>query len=356
MRQDLYRIKHHIFKFPYASVSHKLTLVKAYLLSKGCYHASTWPVLTKTCFTKYHKAIMDTYREITLEVFDAETNPEPLNDQEIIRKYNLVNPSVLLSLARLQLFARIFKKDVQALVELIRFHQPKGTSWMAALRDDFKWFSSHESYQDKHDFTINQWINEVRSDPKQFISTVRKYSSTPYANLHAFRASDVPDVVTVAAPVVIIPCHRCHLCDHLPFATHQQVMLHLFVEHQVKNLVHSRVTTTFCEICLLQFHTRTRLIEHIKGHKGRGTICLNNYFDIPPVYDAIQLAEIDAVEATKNRALSAAAHRMHYAQFPVYSLPGPFRVVKYITRPCRHMGTGLPCRHHPLGIGYQYRN
>ena len=107
------------------------------------------------------------------------------------------------------------------------------------------------------------------------------------------------------------------------------------------------VSTTHCEICLVEFHTRARLLEHVKGRHNRPNICLLNYLDKEPVYTQEQVIEIDKALAETNRKLYAAAHRQHYAAVPCFSLQGPFLPVKYVVKHNKD---------HPLGVGYSYRS
>ena len=233
----------------------------------------------------------------------------------------------------------------------IRFHLPKGSSWIAALVQDFKWLASSEIYREYYLYTIPQWVGVVKVDPKLFISNVRKFANTPFANLYSFipinSNPDPPFALDDIPPIPVAITNesfQCTICSHLPFQTKQQLMTHMCAAHRVKHDILVRVSTTHCEICLIQFHSRARLLQHLK--KKPKNICRENYFDFPPCYTADQLKEVDELEAVNHRKLYAAALRAYHAEKPCYSLLGCFRDIKYVTRPSKH---------HPLGKGYQYR-
>ena len=81
------------------------------------------------------------------------------------------------------------------------------------------------------------------------------------------------------------------------------------------------------------FHTRERLLEHLRYREQRTNICRNNYLDKTPVLDEYSLLEIDSQSAATNRELQARGLRRHHASEPAYRLQGPFLVINYVSKP-----------------------
>ncbi len=60
--------------------------------------------------------------------------------------------------------------------------------------------------------------------------------------------------------------HLPSTCPHCSkvFATYQRMALHMKVVHDVLDPVHKLVNSVFCPVCLLYFHNRVRLLNHLK--------------------------------------------------------------------------------------------
>ena len=313
-----------------------------------CFHCATWPSLSTRTFTIFNEAIMDTYRTITHNNFHHEDNPTPITDAQVIQNYALLKPTVLICTARIQLFARIFKKNVIALITIIHSFQHCTYGWIPALKNDLKWLATCPHYSDYANYTLVEWIGVISVDPKLFISNVRKFSATPFANL--FHQSTLPSLPTsppTPSPLEArLELFKCGTCSR-NFESLQLLTLHDFHVHGNKHIINQIVSTTFCEICLVQLHTRERLLNHVKGHKGRPNICRRNYLDMQPIYTKEELKIIDAELAPSYKRMHAIAVRRHKAEIPCFSLQGPFLPVKYVA---------CPSQHHPLGRGYKYYN
>ena len=74
----------------------------------------------------------------------------------------------------------------------------------------------------------------------------------------------------------------CIVCQKA-FPSRQQQSVHAFAAHGVKDVIGLYVNTTHCIICLKEFHTRARLLQHIAYRSDRTNICRLNYFDTDPV-------------------------------------------------------------------------
>ena len=94
-------------------------------------------------------------------------------------------PRTILRLARLSLFYRVVYKSPPLLGDIIDSQSgckyKKG--WVASLRSDLEWLCQSEFFQGCRGFDVRQWFELVRSKPKAFLSNVRKFCKSPFANI-----------------------------------------------------------------------------------------------------------------------------------------------------------------------------
>ena len=62
-----------------------------------------------------------------------------------------------------------------------------------AIKQDLIWLAKGQVYSHCVECSLVQWLDLIKYDPYTFINNVKKYSQTPFANLHACsEPSDVP--------------------------------------------------------------------------------------------------------------------------------------------------------------------
>ena len=99
------------------------------------------------------------------------------------------------------------------------------------------------------------------------------------------------------------------------------------------------VCDTVCPICLLDFHTRTRLLNHLKY---RSKLCATTLLSSEvPLISRENADELDSKERDFHRALYARGQRRHKAKENVFRVPGPLLV-----NPLAPHNSS-----HPLGLG-----
>jgi len=147
----------------------------------------------------------------------------------------------------------------------------------------------------------------------------------------------------LAAPVFKI--HKCQICSKQE-NSYQQFSMHQFKAHGIKDDIRLYVgggfTPATCRVCLKHFHTRERILNHVKKSK----VCRINAFFRGPVYTQKEAEELDASLQEENRNLQRAGFRRHVAKEPTFQVVGPFYNV--VIEP------DLYSDHHPLGRGHNY--
>ena len=103
------------------------------------------------------------------------------------------------------------------------------------------------------------------------------------------------------------------------------------------------IDTTHCPICLLEFWSRERVINHAKKCK----VCNENILMTPPILTQDQADAVDEMELKRFKALKARGLRRHAAVEPCVQAMGP--KLPIIIDPRRASA------HHPLGVGYDKR-
>lgn len=316
----------------------KLIVLKAYLLSGGTYQCSTWPILSKAAYAKFHACIVYLYRMVTGNTFKVITEGgDMFNDEALIQEYSLVAPIVMIRAARLQLFGRVVSKNVHIICSLFKVvdqipnNRCKG--WFAALAGDFEWLSLGAKVK-----APRSWIeaqNLVEQDPKRFRKHVRSFASSKFANL------DVPRAVPCYRPIGV---HNfsCNVCNKV-FNTKQSLALHEFKVHGIKDCLRKYVNTVFCPICMVMFHTRERLLNHLKY---RSPTCKTNILLGQPVLTEEEANNLDSQDAHNFVLMQKAGKRRHHCDAPAYRLQGP---TPYVI-------CSKPTNHHCLGFGHNYRN
>ena len=135
------------------------------------------------------------------------------------------------------------------------------------------------------------------------------------------------------------PCTECQQS----FSTKQALAVHSCKAHGTKRLQRRYVVTTHCEVCLVEFWTRERLVCHLAE---KSSICWANYVAFPPRLSEAQANELDAVDAGSMRQAIRSGARRHSVITPCVRLSGPLC-------PLRIHPT-MPSHHHSLGAGRRH--
>ena len=105
---------------------------------------------------------------------------------------------------------------------------------------------------------------------KTFFKGVRLFCRSPFANL----VMDAHSTPTAKAS----PDIRCDLCN-ATFDSSQQLGIHRFNVHSVKPEWGRFADSTHCIVCLREFHTKERVLNHIRY---RSVVCRTNHIARAP--------------------------------------------------------------------------
>ena len=328
----------------------KVSVMQAYVLSRGTFQCGTWPVLNSVQYKRFHSCILKIYRDASGNYFKGGSNEcepcEPsgfsvmnmFNDDDIVYTYGFMCPQTILRLARLALFYRIVVKSPPWLMSIIKCQSmcnfKKG--WVCAIASDLKWLCQAEPFVSCVGFSVEQWADHVLAGPRAFIGAVRKFCKSPYANIVTQWAT-CPELKVLANPIT------CEVCGHISRSA-QSHALHLSSKHGIKSKFRRYVDGSVCKVCLVQFWSRERCLNHIRY---RSVVCKANHLFRGPVLSLDEAKSLDLEACTVNRKLHASGKRRHNvpADEPCVRLSGPLLPII----------TARSSSHHPLGFGANYR-
>ena len=180
-----------------------------YLLTRGVFQCSTWPILNASHLRKLHSTILYMYRKATNNCFKvSDPNGDMFSDEDIVSEFSLITPSAMLRQARLQLLTRILHKSPAAIVNLIHASYNNTSGWMSAISSDLTIVSPRFA-----DFTPGDTKASIESiikyGPRRYTKAFKKHFSSPFANLempeytHNKHVSPPPNISTY-------PCNQCN--------------------------------------------------------------------------------------------------------------------------------------------------
>jgi hypothetical protein len=317
------------------SVPRKITVIKTYILSKGLFQCGSWDTLPPKIFRKFHHAIMSCYRSLdkTVDIDNLD------KDDDVIFKFGLIAPMTYLRYSRLCLFLRVIKKAPEFLIKLCLASSTLAGGWCDALMSDFRWLSLGPQFSEmaNKNMSFLDWYELFKSDVSSFGKAIKKWTISPFANIVDTWAKALPPTY------VSDESYQCNQCS-CAFSTFQKLQLHLWKVHKVRNPIGKYINTTHCAICMKEFWTRDRLLNHLKY---RSKVCMSNIFLLlsPVLSDDLEMKYNE--EARVNAAkLASQGKRRHHACLPCVQLVGPLPMVM-----CTDLAGG---KHHPLGVGRSY--
>ena len=113
--------------------------------------------------------------------------------------------------------------------------------------------------------------------------------------------------------------HVCFRCSK-PFATYQQLALHMFKSHGIKNPIGRFIDDTICPLCMKQFHNRERALNHVRYRSLRCRLIL---FQRGPIMSQAECDRLDAACCEQNKKLYASGRRRHHASVTYFRVEGP---------------------------------
>jgi hypothetical protein len=338
MTQGMGSLQKKVLQNSAIKLSKRLAILSAYIFTKGTFQCCTWSDLSQTASKKFHSAIMKMYR-ITIGIHQGNKEGNSnISDDDILYTYGITNPEIMIRTARLSLVARIMCKAPKVMTSLIFDMAQSKIGWPETVLHDLQWLCGAEKFNGRCEWTFEDWGPYIQSNSKYFRLMVRKYSLLRYANAYC-----PPQGVPSSSEPAILPCP----VDGCTFSakSKQQMAMHAFKVHKVKSIWKNYLgNLLFCPICLKYFHTRERVLNHVRY---RSETCRHNLVlrFTDTLWTDNEIAEMDLDEADCHKKSQASGKRRHQAEAPVVQLAGPLQPVLLL---------GTQSAHHPLGMGHRH--
>jgi len=317
---------------PKVARAHKSVAVQGYILSKGTYNCGTWPALTASMYRKFHGAIMKLYRQASGDVYG---NGDMHDDNHVIQSMSFMCPMTIIRHARNQLLTRVVGRAPSFMKALVTSTVDGTSTWAHTMHNDLTWLASIGPHCEWRGLDLHQWWSIIAEDTKGFSRIVRRLCRSSFANLHVQWA-------TCKSLREIGVRFSCHVCN-ANFDTRQQCAVHMFRSHSVKSMERCLISTTHCPVCMVEFWTCERAVNHLRY---RSDICRRHLLLYAPELSLERADALDAADLQLHQSLQAHGHRRHHAKQQCIRIPGPLLPV--ILEDDRQS-----C-HHSLGKGRNY--
>ena len=299
-----------VFRDPHLSVGAKLKIAQAFVFSKGVFQVGTWPELSKTNERKFFSTVMRVNRRAAQCGFGHASDGGVLpSDADVLADHSLVSPLVILRRARVMFFGRIIHKAPAVMTQLFSFAPIRNSKWAKSIVSDIQWLKQWECFHGVLD-DFNEFVSYVASDAKGFSRMVHRVCSTPCASVCPVQSAPVP------IPGTAFPCDCCLMI--LP--SFQQLSLHKFKAHGIRNVCRQYANITHCNICLTELFTRESCINHIRYRSKR---CRDQLLRMEPLLTVAEASVLDEEEKATNLRLAHSGLRRHTAHRPSVRLSGP---------------------------------
>ena len=297
----------YFFRRPQIPVPTKLLAARALLLSKGLFSAGTWPTLNASEHRKLHQAIMKVFGGCIVSGWHSKMYSFSVAHQE----HHLAAPIHLARQLRLGLFRRVCERAPEDLLPLLVSGSKAKRSWFSAVVDDLRLFARH--FQPMAHFleaSVPEIIAFVRAAPRNFSKNV--------ANALKDVGFNHPSVWSCPAVDEILSAWSCGDCDEV-FLSARALSAHRFMKHGVKLTCRDKLTETHCPVCLNEFHTRARLVVHVRR---ASPICCSvleeHYSPEPPEL----VAQAEEVSRQQDREFRKMGRHRTWAEFPSFRREG----------------------------------
>ena len=311
MLQALWPLRKKLFCRTDTPKNTRVLIARAFLFSKGTFQSATWPSLQSREAVAFHSPIMGVFRDIALGSHKSLNHS--ITDDEILQSLEVLAPLSMLKLVRINFFARVITKVSPRLLKLLYVARSAPRSWLSSVQADLNFLCAHDNrFGEWSSAPMSKWVGLFQNNPARALRAVEATLGSESANSRQAWAT----TRKLAQLGQAFPCEACGQ----NFSTKQQLATHIYRQHGVKHPARYLVDGTSCPICLLEFHTRTRLIAHIAN---KSTVCFSNLkCRMQPLSEAV-IAQMDDEAKVCEKANKRSGWRRGRAHEPCIRLSGP---------------------------------
>jgi len=274
-----------------------------------------WPKGSVNSITKCYDNL---YRAATVSREDkVEVKHE--HTLSLFKKHSIALCSNKIIATRLKYLRRVIVSAPPLLKKMIAYEWSiKSTfTWGELIRNDLKYVKSVSPFLDHFPDPcddVGVWYHFVASCPKDF------YRCTERILFEYPDNCDVYNLPPVALPKDTGPkSFPCTICD-VAFTSHQEAAAHRFKKHGVKSSLRNKIEATHCLYCCKEFHTRTKVHNHVAY---RAKHCAAYYNHAIDDLDPELIKSLETAETARVRTIVAKGHSKLYHPYPCYQIIGP---------------------------------
>ena len=215
-------------------------------------------------------------------------------NQQVLADVEFLSFESRLIIGRIKYAIRFACSAPRPLVRLVLLSRQNTKSWIYTLAEDSSRLRiAFDFLQHMPDpkVSIYDWFAFFSSDPNGSQSLVRKISARLKVDSIA---TDVPPTLPNESRD-----HKCFACNEC-FPSRTQMLSQASNKHHYRSPIVMRICTTHCPVCGYDFHTRERIIKHIR-RSGAKNPCAIEVIKLDPL-------STDAVVKLEECALAAKLH------------------------------------------------
>ena len=318
-----------LYSKSYVSMSTKGKAFQALTMSRHLYNVHTWCSASKADWTKWQNHLRKPLGLMVKHMLMG-TPPTHVDTLDLFGIADIMAPCDQVHLARLRYVSRLLQYCPPALWACLVAAKDAQTSWLATCSESFAWFRQfyHRPFEPSDSDSVFDWIPYVAIDTrwkgrlraaaracKRFRQAVAEHHLWQKRFDRAFvdGGGILPTVESVQA--------ETWACDQCPktFASRKALATHSGRVHGYRRLVKFYAVDDICNACCKLYHSRQRLIEHLKFVPS----CLSVMQACFPALDDDKVQEFDQLDHAHTLTMRQQGWWATKALTPVLRLQGP---------------------------------
>ncbi len=328
--------------------THKVRYARAFAISKLTYNMHIWDDPSDRPW----RTANHTHLNILRCALGSQRNHDPnvrTTDDHILHMAGTTTLRDQVRWTKLRYLARIIHHAPPTLLDLLDELLDHKDSWSHTILADLQWLDQHlDDDRPRLTWSLPDWISYIADDYPRWIKectrarlrhqrwdhdqrTTRLWQKQLYS-LHTSLTATSPADTQPTDDIPPEQTTRTYVCYQCHYATpsRARMLIHLSTQHQRLDAPDKFITGHVCRICLTDYHTRDRLITHLKG-TARCWPAWQQLLELTPLTHQ-QQSDLEAeTHNIRTANVKAGFHKKHANLAPI-RLSGP-RLPRHLATP-----------------------
>ena len=274
-----------------------------------------WPKGSLDRITKVYDSL---YRAATISRHSQTEVPHE-HTLGLFKKHSIALCSNKIVTVRLRYLRRVLLHAPTLLKKMIAYEWsiPSKITWCELIKSDLAYMQSISPFLDHFPdprTSPEVWFTFITTCPKDYFCCTDRILFEFPGHTDVYNLPPVP-VVKDKGPNNF----ACGICE-LAFTSHQEASAHRFKKHGVKSTLRAKILLTHCLYCCKEFHTRTKVHNHIAY---RSKLCASYYNHAIKDLDETLIAKLEKEETARVKSIVAQGHSKLYHPLPCVRIIGP---------------------------------